>query len=662
MGAHRPRRRPQVGPGALIRPSSQERLFDDDPSPEAPPAVDGALDAPSLDENPPPAAEPVLPSPPSLPGGAEEVRPRVVRVLPDEPAIDKLFDYAVPSAMAESAQLGAVVRIDLHGRRVGGWIVDADVVPDHGVALRPLAKVSGWGPSEDLIDLASWAAWRWAGRPASFLRTASPERVVRSLPAPGPATTTVPTGAAGDHTVVADALAGGPRVVRMPPSSDGYELALGAARLGNALLLVPGIDAARHLALRLRRAGVEVALLPHEWAAARSGATVIGARAAAWAPVRDLAAVVVFDEHDETWQQEQAPTWHARDVALERAARAGVPCALVSPMPTLEALAAGLLVTPTRSEERAGWPMVDVVDRQDEQPGRGSLFSDKLVTAVRSGRRVVCVLNVKGRSRLLACAACGDLARCEVCDGSMVQRDPTMLICRRCDTERPPVCLSCSGTKFKNLVLGVSRVREELEALARTPVVEVTAESPLSVPRPDSARATRSASDEPRVFVGTEAVLHQVRDAEVVAFLDFDQELLAPRYRAAEEAFALLVRAARLVGGRDGEGRLLIQTRLPSHEVVQAALLGDPSRVSDAEQERREALRFPPASAMAVVSGASAAAYMVGFGHPPDVEVLGPVDGRWMLRAPEHGPLLDALAATPRPGGRLRLEVDPLRL
>ena len=89
---------------------------------------------------------------------------------------------------------------------------------------------------------------------------------------------------------------------------------------------------------------------------------MVGTRAAAWAPVGGLAAVVVVDEHDEAHQQEQAPTWHARDVALERAHRAGVPCVLTSPCPSLEALAESPVLVPSRAEERAGWPVVDVVD------------------------------------------------------------------------------------------------------------------------------------------------------------------------------------------------------------------------------------------------------------------------------------------------------------
>jgi primosomal protein N' (replication factor Y) len=203
---------------------------------------------------------------------------------------------------------------------------------------------------------------------------------------------------------------------------------------------------------------------------------------------------------------------------------------------------------------------------------------------------------------------------------------------------------------LKNVRAGVSRAREELSALAGEEVVEVT--------------ATTAGADLPdaRVYIGTEAVLHQVPSADAVAFLDLDQELLAPRYRAAEQALALIARAARVVGGRRGGGRVLVQTRIPQHEVVQAALHADPSRVADAERARRELLRFPPYAALAAVSGPAAAAFVEAFGQPLGVEVLGPTDGRWLLRAPDHRILCDALAATKRPTGRVRVEVDPLRI
>ncbi|MGV3759647.1 MAG: hypothetical protein ACO1PW_08920, partial [Actinomycetota bacterium] len=381
---------------------------------------------------------------------------RVVRVLPDVPAIDKTFDYLVPDALRDQVRVGDVVRVVLHGRRVGGWVVEVDVEPPAGVELRPLAKRSGLGPTQELIELAGWAAWRWAGRPASLLRTASPPRVVASLPARPAVPDLPPTGplteAAFEH---------GTSVLRLPPTADLGNVALAAAALGPALVLCPTQSVVERVAARLRAVGAPVAVHPDGWARGAAGTTVVGTRAAAWAPVGGLAAVVVLDEHDEAHQQEQAPTWHARDVGIERARRAGVPCVVTSPCPSLEALGWGRLFEPDRGRERGGWPVVEVVDRRAEEPGRASLISEPLVRALRAEGRVVCVLNRTGRSRLLACRSCGELARCAVCDAS-VEQPGDDLRCRRCEAVRPPVCLQCGAGSFKNLRVGVSRLREEL--------------------------------------------------------------------------------------------------------------------------------------------------------------------------------------------------------
>lgn len=575
----------------------------------------------------------------------------VVRVRPDEPAIDKTFDYLVPASMTDSIRVGSIVRVPLHGRRVGGWVVEDRVAPPAGVVLQSIAKVSGWGPPPELFDLADWAAWRWAGRPAALLRTASPPSVVRGLPR-APARTPAPHPVATDelHALASDALAMSVATLRLAPTADPYPLLVAAAALGPLLVAAPVASTARRLGLRLRRAGLPVALLPDDWSLARAGwAHVFGSRSAAFAPVSNPAAIVVLDEHDESFQQEQAPTWNAREVLIERARRGSVPCLLVSPTPSLEALDAGVLLTQSRHAERAGWPVFDVIDRRDDPPGSG-LIGERIVETLRGDGRVVCILNRKGRSRLSSCVACGEVASCEVCGAAVVQGEDRTLSCLRCGTVRPTLCIRCGGTRMKNLRAGVNRVREELEALVREPVAEVTAE-----------RSTDAGGTGTRVIVGTEAALHRVDRADAVIFLDFDQELLAPRYRAAEEAFALLARAARLVGPRADGGRVLVQTRLPHHEVVQAALLADPARVSAAERERRQALGYPPAKALAVVSGASAPHWVETFMPPIGVEVVGPADGRWLVRADDHQRLCDALALAPRPPGRLRIEVDPLR-
>lgn len=563
---------------------------------------------------------------------------RIAKVLPDLP-LNKVFDYLIPDHLAGDVRVGTMVRVSLHGRRIGGWVVGVAGEAATDRPLQPLAKVTGWGPPAEVISLARWAAWRWAGRPAQLLGTASPPRAVRALPEPGPAerSATLPPGVT---------------VMRIPPAGDVLPVALAAAAHGDALVLAPSLSAAAYLTARLRGEGHRVALVPQDWAmAAAGGCVAVGARAGAWAPRPQLGAVLVIDEGDEAYQEERAPTWNARDVAAERARRAGVPCVLTSPCPSLEALAYGPLMVPSRTEERSGWPVLEVVDRRPEPPGSG-LYSSRLVALAREAEpdaRLICVLNRKGRARLLACATCRELVRCEAC-GAAVDGSEDSLCCRRCGTVRPKVCLACGGTRLSTLRVGVTRAREELELLANQPVAEVSADTAAGPPPAGVG-----------ILVGTEAVLHRVAGARAVAFLDFDQELLAPRYRAAEAALGMLARAARLIGGRNGAGRMLIQTRMPGHEVLDAALHADPSRLAVVEAARRAALRFPPETAVAAISGKAAAAFVAALPAGAGVEVLGPANDRWLLRAPDHKTLCDALAATPRPAGRLRIEVDPLR-
>ncbi len=566
-------------------------------------------------------------------------------MVPDVSGISKTFDYTVPSRWADRVDVGSLVRIELNGRRVAGWVVAVDVDAPPGVVLRPISKVSSVGPSQEVLDVASWAAHRWSGRLASVLTSASPDRMVERL-ARGPdgPDPLLPT----SSKWVSDAFSlPGVTLVRTPPCEDLAPYVLAAASTGDAVIVTPAVGDARHYGARLRSEGARVSLAGRDFANGATAGSVIGARSGVWASVRSLAAVLVLDEHDESLQEERNPTWNARDVAIERARRAGVPCVLLSPVPSLAGLeAADRVMEPSRADERRGWPTVRVADRRMEDPRRAGLFSPDLVQLIRSGRRVTCVLNRKGRAKMLACARCGELVRTEDGEHLMAEIDGVL----RSDAtgeERPLICALCTGTSLKRLRLGVNRAAEELAALAGAPVLDLASERVIG------------GFGEARITVGTEAALHERGDADAVVFLDLDQELHAPRYRAAEQALALIARAARLVGT---EGQVLLQTRTPEHRVVRAAVQSNPAAFAEEERAVREPAGWPPYRAMAEVSGAVAADFVDPFLDRPDIDVLGPrPDGRYLVRAQTPDALADLLANAHRPKGRLRIAVDPPR-
>src|SRR4029079_14008378 len=257
----------------------------------------------------------------------------------------------------------------------------------------------------------------------------------------------------------------------------------------------PSIDDARRLAARLRHAGWSTAVHPEQWARASAGVdVVIGGRSAVWSPCAGMRSMVVLDEHDEALQEERTPTWHARDVAIararraddardvaiERARRADAACVLVSPCPSVSALQwSGTSVRrPAVVDERAGWPVLEIVDRTREEPWKRSLLTSALIQHLRNpAKRIVCVHNTKGRARLLACRTCKSLQRCEKCQAAVMQDDAGMLVCRRCFTLRPVVCQNCGSGAVSLIRLGVGRLREEIEAAAGRPVGLVTGES-----------------------------------------------------------------------------------------------------------------------------------------------------------------------------------------
>ena len=625
-------------------------------------------------------------------GGTRDV-PRAVRVRTEVGAVAKTFDYAVPPSWSDEVHIGTRVRAPLHGRTVRGWVVEEDVGTPAGVAVLPLKSWLGWGPPPALIELAEWAAWRWAGPASFFLRIASPPTIVRALPTPppwsevpAPPTASPPGGAASLERVELALAQPGVTVVRQPPVTDPIDLVLSVvgdpvvrARGGSVLVLVPSSGWAERLTARLVRRECPTA---GTWEQARAGwPVVVGSRAGAWAPVPRLAAVVVLDAHDSAYREESAPTYSAVDVLLERARREDVPCVLASPVPpvALAGRTGSRTIAPSRTEERAGWPVLERVDRRGADP-RSGIFSEEFVRLARSvlddaaaveRGPLVCVYNRTGGARLLACRHCGELARCVRCGAAAARpRGTEVLQCPRCGDTRPVVCAACGRLKMKTLRIGVSRLREELGALLGVEVGEVAGPPPAG-PAPSMPTAA--------VVVGTEAVLHRVRRAAAVVFLDIDLHLLAPRLSAAEETLALFVRAARLVGARSADApwaRLQVQTRVPEHPLLTAIARGEPAEVLAEEVAIRRTSGLPPFAALALVSGVLAPAYAESLRREADVTTnpdatapsattpVSPLgDDRFLVRADTHESLCDLLARTPRPSGRgLRVEVDPASL
>jgi len=573
---------------------------------------------------------------------------RIARVVVDVTGVDKPFDYLIPDSLSPSVQVGSRVRVPLHRREVPGWVLrvlepeESDVGTDK---LLPLTKVTSLGPSGEVVSLIEWAAVRWVSRLRPFFVSASPAIRVPRLVA------SRRTRTLDEHAQEFAALfqvSGG--LVDCAPGWSPTPLIEAAASRGPVLVVVPTVARAGRLAAALRRSGISTAVYPDDWVASASGVdVVVGARSAVWATVPELGSIIVVDEHDDTLQEERAPTWHARDVAVERARRLGIPCVLTSPVATITAREwAGDRVAAVGSLPR--WPRVQVVDRNADEKWASSLVTSELIELLRDhSKRVVCVLNVKGRARAVVCAACRSVARCEVCDAAVTQPDEYQLSCPRCGAQRPVVCLACGSQKMRAVRIGISRLRDELEAAAGRLVQEVKPATPSLDPRAN-------------VFVGTEAVLHRIDRADAVVFLDIDSELLAPRFRSSEQALDLIAHGARIVAPtRDSPGGLLVlQTAVPNHEVIAGIAAGDLAAHVAAETQRRKRLRLPPFGALAEVSGAGTSAMVAHLSESLLVEVAA-TEGRALVRAATWDALSEALVAAPRGKERVRIAVDPAR-
>ena len=587
----------------------------------------------------------------------------VARVVPDVTGVDKVFDYLIPSELLGAIAIGDRVRVPLHGRNVPGWVTeigstDGGFTDVDSAKLRSVIKRLGFGPSNEVVQLAQWASHRWCGRLRAFFVAASPSTLVATLPTARYQRAQVKV--VGDVDVANAVGESRSLLVQRGPLKSPVDVMVGAALHGPSLVIVPTVLRARLFASSLKRHGFSVAVLPDEWDSAAGGVdVVIGSRTAVFARVPHLHSVVVIDEHDDSLREERTPTWHARDIAIERAQQLNISCVLVSALPSVAAKAwAGDRVLKSDNHETdSEWPTIALIDRTLDERWSNSLLSSEFIAELRDhSRRIVAVLNTKGRARLLACASCKSLARCVQCDAAVEIGATGQFSCPRCSTQRPQVCAKCSSAKFLTLKPGVSKLREEIaQAAGRklADVVEVTGAG-------DDAMAIDQTK---MLFVGTEAALHRVHEADTVVFLDIDQELSAPRYRASEIVGSLLVHAARLVGRSERGGKVMVQTHSVDSPVLQAMATLRIDQYLQSVSEMRNFMKLPPFGALAQLSGTNIDDAIHELQKNVFVNVSAASDGSYLVKASDWQVLADALSEIePAKGVRLKVQVDPARV
>ena len=579
---------------------------------------------------------------------------RIVRVVPNVSGVNKTFDYLVPESL-KNVKVGSIVRVELQGRRVDAWVI-SEVVRPGLIKFKDVISLLSEGPSEEVVQLSQWAAQRFCGPVRAVLSSASPSLRIKKLGTrhSGAARKSGQRGVVAEAEELFDNQRGGVLVWPAPRPLRPV-LESGISR-GRTLVVTPSVGFARTIAQALRREGLSVALMPDDWQRAAEGVdVVVGARSAVWASIPELKSIIVLDEHDERLQDERSPTWHSRDVAIERARALGIPCLLVSPLPTVSATHwAGSQAVRFVEPASGDWPSIEVVDPYsdlgDEEKPQFGLLSSRLIEVLRDkSKTVVCILNTKGRSRLLSCKACKAIIRCENCDAAVIQNEEGILECNRCGAHRPATCQSCSSNALALLRKGVAKMRDEIEKAALRQVVELSAETTV---------AANAAS---LVYIGTEAALHRVSSADVVVFLDFDNELFAPTYRAGEQAWTLLIHATRLLKG-SSKALIVLQSQDASNTQYADFVLPDPQLLIEREQKKRKVMQLPPYAAMARVVFADPTFNPADWAHCKLAFSSSVKTAEFLVRAENDEALSQGIAQLrDELSTRFRCYVDPMR-
>lgn len=499
-----------------------------------------------------------------------------------------------------------------------------------------------------------------------------------------------------------------------------YLHAIAAARAAGkgAIVLVPEIALTPQLVRRFRaRFGDDVAVIHSAltakeryvvWQRLRKGEldVAVGARSALFAPVRNLGLVVVDEEHDGSFKQEEGVRYHARDMAILRAHKAKGICVLGSATPSLETEhltrtgKAEKLRLPDRARAQE-MPRVEVVDlrRTGAGPTGDKRLSLPLHRALEEtlarGEQSILFLNRRGFAPSVRCESCGEMCACPSCSVALTfhKKGGGVLRCHYCDHEEPLLvtCTHCHAPALALEGLGTEKLEETLAAAFPTARVARLDRDVASGKQIEKV-LERVRAREVDVLVGTQMVTkgHDLPLVTLVGVINADAALSLPDYRAAERAFQLMVQVAGRAGRAEKKGRVLVQTYAPEHHAIVFAVRHDVDGFIERELKDRAELGYPPYSRMALVRldaaddevvrrAARSIATSVRRGASPEVMVIGPAPApiarlrgrfrhRIMLRCKERGPLRRAIALAlaakdelPK-SVRVVLDVDPVHL
>ncbi len=461
-----------------------------------------------------------------------------------------------------------------------------------------------------------------------------------------------------------------------------------ALELGRqALVLVPEITLTHQLVARLEeRFGDRVAVLHSglgagervgEWHRLhRGGAPIaVGARSALFAPLREIGLIVVDEEHDGAYKNEEGFRYHAVDLARRRAAAHRCPLILGSATPSLETRHAadrGALRRLVLSRRVAGRPLpsVELVDLEAERAvlprGRKLVLSRTLHNALGEtlddGGQAVLFLNRRGFSTRVFCFECGHAERCEHCDVSLVYHAPDRVLrCHYCDAERDPPdhCSGCGAPDTALLGLGTQRLEEEVRQLF--PGARIGRLDRDSSARRGATEEILDALSQGRldILIGTQMVAkgHDFPGVRLVGVIAADLALHHPDFRAAERTFQLLTQVAGRAGRGAAPGRVVVQTFSPEHYAIRCATTHDYEGFYREEMRQRSALGYPPYTRLLrvlVTAPDAAVARRAGDTLADGVRRAGAVGAGDRANEAFDTPTLEVLGPAPAPLSRLR--------